>query len=203
MVLALIVPRVRGVGGGGGGCGVGGTCERWQTGRSRRFTHNNNLLLLASFSLYATAKSFRLVKIPRGRAKWERKRTNNIVIICCAVPFIFFFSLGAEDGRRRDLADASASARVYETVLLGGPAIFKYLLCLRLLFLQRFKPDRPELFPLRFGTGLLAGRDPNRRWRLTAGRRRRRRSLLLLLLLLLLVVVSLRRAGLLARRPNT
>ena len=134
-----------------------------------------------------------------GREKEQTTSSSSAV----QFPFIFFFSLGAEDGRRRDLADASASARVYETVLLGGPAIFKYLLCLRLLFLQRFKPDRPELFPLRFGTGLLAGRDPNRRWRLTAGRRRRRRSLLLLLLLLLLVVVSLRRAGLLARRPNT
>ena len=110
---------------------------------------------------------------------------------------------------------------LYSIGSIFSAAIFKYLLRLLLgllggrLFLQRFKTDWSELFPLCFRARLLAGRNPNWRWwlLLTAGRYWRWRDRLLLLLLLLLlrlalvlvvVAVSLRRTCLLLTRwPNT
>ena len=110
---------------------------------------------------------------------------------------------------------------LYSIGSIFSAAIFKYLLRLLLLgllggrlFLQRFKTDWSELFPLCFRARLLAGRNPNWRWwwlLLTAGRYWRDRLLLLLLLLLLrltlvlvVVAVSLRRTCLLLTRwPNT
>lgn len=100
-------------------------------------------------------------------------------------------------------------------------AIFKYLLGLLLLlrllllggrlFLQCFKPDWPELFPLWFRARLLAGRNPNWRWRLllaaavAAAGRDYYRLWLTVVLLLVVVAVPLRRTRrlLLTRRPNT
>ncbi len=95
VLLTLTVPRVRGVSGGScrvGGTGGSGGSERWQTGRSRRFTTN---LLLLRLRLSVQSRNCWIASIRRHQPvpkkkqqQQQQKLEQNFVVIICPVPFI-------------------------------------------------------------------------------------------------------------------